>query len=128
MERALDMARLIGMKDLAPAQGHLHHAVQAGSHHGVNAGIRSRRALASRMVEAAGASEPARTGSMTRTHIIVTRLALLALVLGAWEVLPRSGVVNPLLLPPLSEVLAMLANLLGRPTRARGGRRSRRPR
>jgi NitT/TauT family transport system permease protein len=52
---------------------------------------------------------------MTRLQIILTRLALLALVLGAWEVLPRSGVVNPLLLPPLSEVLAMLANLVGRP-------------
>ena len=52
---------------------------------------------------------------MTRLQIILTRLALLALVLGAWEILPRSGVVNPLLLPPLSEVLAMLANLLGRP-------------
>ena len=52
---------------------------------------------------------------MTRLQIILTRLALLALVLGAWELLPRSGAVNPLLLPPLSEVLAMLANLLGRP-------------
>jgi NitT/TauT family transport system permease protein len=52
---------------------------------------------------------------MTRPQIIVIRLALLALVLAAWEVLPRSGTINPLLLPPLSEVLAMLANLLGRP-------------
>jgi NitT/TauT family transport system permease protein len=52
---------------------------------------------------------------MTRPQIILTRLALLALVLGAWEVLPRSGLVNPLLLPPLSEVMAMLANLIGRP-------------
>ena len=52
---------------------------------------------------------------MTRLQIILTRLALLTLVLGAWEILPRSGVVNPLLLPPLSEVMAMLANLLGRP-------------
>ena len=53
---------------------------------------------------------------MTRTHIVLTRLALLALVLGAWEVLPRAGWVHPLLLPPLSEVLQMLVNLLGRPT------------
>src|SRR5262245_17813338 len=52
---------------------------------------------------------------MTRLQIILARLALLALVLGAWEVLPRSGLVNPLLLPPLSEVMAMLANLIGRP-------------
>jgi NitT/TauT family transport system permease protein len=52
---------------------------------------------------------------MTRSQIILTRLALLAFVLGAWELLPRSGAINPLLLPPLSEVLAMLANLIGRP-------------
>jgi NitT/TauT family transport system permease protein len=51
---------------------------------------------------------------MTRLQIIVTRLALLALVLAAWEWLPRSGAVNPLLLPPLSEVLAMLGQLVGR--------------
>ena len=42
------------------------------------------------------------------------RLALLALVLAAWEWLPRFGIVNPLLLPPLSDVLAMLGQLLGR--------------
>jgi NitT/TauT family transport system substrate-binding protein len=30
MERALDMARLIGMTDLAPRQGHLHQPVQTG--------------------------------------------------------------------------------------------------
>jgi NitT/TauT family transport system permease protein len=53
---------------------------------------------------------------MTRSTIILVRLALLALVLGAWEVLPRVGVVNPLLLPPLSQVLVMLGDLLGRPT------------
>ena len=51
---------------------------------------------------------------MTRAHIIFTRLALLVLVLGAWELLPRLGVVNALLLPPLSQVLATLADLLGR--------------
>jgi NitT/TauT family transport system permease protein len=51
---------------------------------------------------------------MTRAQIIATRLLLLALVLGAWELLPRSGVVNALLLPPLSQVLAVLADLIGR--------------
>ena len=51
---------------------------------------------------------------MTRAQIILVRLALLALVLGAWEVLPRTGTINPLLLPPLSDVLATLANLIGR--------------
>ena len=34
---------------------------------------------------------------------------------GSVGALPRAGIVNPLLLPPLSDVLAMLANILGRP-------------
>jgi len=52
---------------------------------------------------------------MTRLHLILIRLALLALVLGAWEALPRLGLVNPRLLPPLGDVLAMLIDILGRP-------------
>ena len=52
---------------------------------------------------------------MTRFQLIAIRLLLLALVLAAWETLPRNGVVNPMLLPPLSDVLSMLVNLLGRP-------------
>jgi NitT/TauT family transport system permease protein len=51
---------------------------------------------------------------MTRAQILLVRVVLLAVVLGAWELLPRSGVVNPLLLPPLTDVLAMLVNLVGR--------------
>ena len=51
---------------------------------------------------------------MSRLGLITARLALLALVLAAWEWLPRLGIVNPLLLPPLSDVLAMLGQLLGR--------------
>jgi NitT/TauT family transport system permease protein len=47
-------------------------------------------------------------------RIVVTRLALLALVLAAWELLPRYELVNPLLLPPLSDVLSMLGELLQR--------------
>jgi NitT/TauT family transport system permease protein len=47
--------------------------------------------------------------------IVVIRLALLALVLAAWELLPRHQVVNPLLLPPLGDVLSMLGELLQRP-------------
>ena len=50
---------------------------------------------------------------MTRTQIITTRLALLALVLGLWQVLPTSNVINPLLLPPLLDVLDTLGTLLG---------------
>ncbi len=52
---------------------------------------------------------------MSRLGIVFIRLALFAAVLAAWEWLPRAGVVNPLLLPPLSDVLAMLAHQLGRP-------------
>ena len=51
---------------------------------------------------------------MTRAQIIITRLALLAAGLAAWELLPRLGLVNALLLPPLSQVLGMLAELVGR--------------
>lgn len=39
---------------------------------------------------------------MTRT--LLTRLALAALIVAAWELLPRSGVVNPVFLTPASEV------------------------
>jgi NitT/TauT family transport system permease protein len=46
--------------------------------------------------------------------VIFIRLGLLALVLAAWELLPRHDIVNLLLLPPLSDVLAMLGELLQR--------------
>lgn len=52
---------------------------------------------------------------MTRFQLIIARLALLAFVLGAWELLPSYAIINPRLLPPLSEVLAMLGQLLTRP-------------
>ena len=48
--------------------------------------------------------------------LVVTRFALLALVLAAWQLLPSHGLVNPLLLPPLGEVLQMLGELLLRAT------------
>ena len=41
-------------------------------------------------------------------------LLLLALVLAAWETLPRNGTINPLLLPPLGDVLTVLMQILGR--------------
>lgn len=50
-----------------------------------------------------------------RWHIILVRMAILALVLGTWEVLPRAGFVNPMLLPPLSEVVVMLQTQIVRP-------------
>jgi NitT/TauT family transport system permease protein len=52
---------------------------------------------------------------VSRLHIIVARLALFILFVAAWELLPRNGIINPRLLPPLSDVLAMLWQQLGRP-------------
>ncbi len=51
---------------------------------------------------------------MRWTTIVIVRLALLAAVLGAWEILPRAGIVNPILLPPLSDVLVAFAHILTR--------------
>lgn len=51
---------------------------------------------------------------MSKLAIILIRLALLAAFLGAWEFLPRTGAVNPILLPPLSQVLETLGQILGR--------------
>ena len=51
---------------------------------------------------------------MTRLQLILIRLLLLALVLAAWETLPRNNIINPLLLPPLTEVLSMLVQLVQR--------------
>ena len=51
---------------------------------------------------------------MTRFQLIAIRLLLLALFLAAWETLPRNNVINPMLLPPLTDVLKMLVELLGR--------------
>ena len=49
-----------------------------------------------------------------RIQLILIRLLLLALFLGAWEVLPRTGVINPVLLPPFGDVIATLVQILGR--------------
>jgi len=51
---------------------------------------------------------------MRRSALILTRLALLATILAAWEWSPRMGLLNAALLPPLSDVLAMLVSILGR--------------
>ncbi len=51
---------------------------------------------------------------MSRFGLIATRLALLAAVLLAWDLLPRLGALDAELLPPLGNVLAMLVELLGR--------------
>lgn len=51
---------------------------------------------------------------MSRIGLIAARLALLAVVFAAWEFLPRWGIVNARMLPPLGDVLAMLVDQLGR--------------
>jgi NitT/TauT family transport system permease protein len=46
----------------------------------------------------------------------LTRIAVVAVILGVWEALPRTGVVNPLLLPSASDTFGMLVRLLRRPS------------
>jgi NitT/TauT family transport system permease protein len=53
---------------------------------------------------------------MSRMTVIAVRLLLFAAMLAAWEVLPRWGIINPGLLPPLIDVLAVLARLLMQPS------------
>jgi NitT/TauT family transport system permease protein len=52
---------------------------------------------------------------MNRVGLIVARLAIVTLLLVAWEALPRLGAVNPRLLPPLGDVLSTATDILGRP-------------
>jgi NitT/TauT family transport system permease protein len=52
---------------------------------------------------------------MTTSQMMLVRAALLGAVLAAWELLPRLGIMNPQLLPPLSDVAATLAQILQRP-------------
>ena len=52
---------------------------------------------------------------MTQAQIIAARLALLAAFLAAWALLPKYGILDPRLLPPLGDVLSMLGKQLGRP-------------
>ena len=52
---------------------------------------------------------------MSRLQMVLVRAALLGVVLAAWEFLPRQGIMNPQLLPPLSDVLSTLWQLLQRP-------------
>lgn len=52
---------------------------------------------------------------MSRLQMVLVRAALLGMVLAAWEFLPRQGIMDPQLLPPLSDVLSTLVQLLQRP-------------
>jgi NitT/TauT family transport system permease protein len=49
-----------------------------------------------------------------RQSFALARLALVAGVFGLWELLSRTGAVNPRLLPPASEAIATLWDMLGR--------------
>jgi NitT/TauT family transport system permease protein len=49
---------------------------------------------------------------MSSTGIIVRRLIVLAIILMAWEALPRLGVIDPLFIPPLSGVAGALRDLV----------------
>lgn len=51
---------------------------------------------------------------MRITGVVLFRIAILVALLAAWEVLPRAGIANAMVLPPLSEVLAALTDILGR--------------
>lgn len=52
---------------------------------------------------------------MSRLQMVLARAALLGAVLAAWEFLPRHGIIDPQLLPPFSDVLSTLGQLLQRP-------------
>ena len=51
---------------------------------------------------------------MKTSSVLLLRGLLLLALMGAWETLPRAGLVNPMLLPPLSDVLSTLGTLLQR--------------
>jgi ABC-type nitrate/sulfonate/bicarbonate transport system permease component len=52
---------------------------------------------------------------MTATlGIKAARFAIVAAIFAAWELLSRTGIVNPRLLPPASDTLVMLTDILGR--------------
>lgn len=49
---------------------------------------------------------------MNKRGIVARRLILLAVVLIVWEAVPRTGLVNPLFIPPLSGVAAALRDVI----------------
>ena len=57
-------------------------------------------------------STPERTPAYRR-RVLLTRTALICLVLALVEVAPRAGLVDPLTMVPLSEMLSQLGSLLG---------------
>jgi ABC-type nitrate/sulfonate/bicarbonate transport system permease component len=52
---------------------------------------------------------------MSRYGVIAGRIAIVAAFAILWEVLSRTGVVSPRFLPPLSDTMATLLQLIGRP-------------
>ena len=54
--------------------------------------------------------------------IKAARVAIVVALFAIWEILSRTGIVNPRLLPSASDTLAMLGELLQRAERAQGSR------
>jgi len=50
----------------------------------------------------------------SRIALALSRIAIVIAIFAVWEMLARTGLVNPRLLPPASETLATLADLLER--------------
>jgi sulfonate transport system permease protein len=54
--------------------------------------------------------------ALSERHVAsLARVAIVLALIGLWELLSRTGIVNPRLLPAASDTFAMLADLLGRP-------------
>ncbi|WP_037359324.1 ABC transporter permease [Amycolatopsis orientalis] len=69
--------------------------------------------LAPRAASAPPAAPRAGGRVRSRLRAAFTKSIALVLLLAAWEVLPRTGAVDPVFLPPFHEVLAALAGLAG---------------
>jgi NitT/TauT family transport system permease protein len=53
--------------------------------------------------------------TLPRPALLLIRLGLLGVLVLAWEILPRAGVIDSELVPPFSDVLTTLGTLLARP-------------
>ncbi|MGY4361167.1 ABC-type nitrate/sulfonate/bicarbonate transport system permease component [Bradyrhizobium sp. i1.7.7] len=88
VQLSLDLAKLGGLKDIVPVEDVISAKVQAGSDQVV---------------------------TMQSTFVInLARIAIIIAVLALWEVLSRTGIVNPRLLPSASDTFVTLGDLLQR--------------
>ena len=127
MERSLEMAKLIGMTNLAPVEESTSRTFKPVRPAVTEVGSDAARPSHSGKRGGAYVSPPkrdARTAADPCSLALAILPALLALA-GAWELLPRNGVINPLLLPPLGDVLDDAGRAARPPAGARGDRRHR---